>query len=258
MRRFAFVGVLLVMLIGASGARADMYLDLTALTPGTSGTFTGTLNGVGVTGAITANDGSYAFRPTGTNFDSSTTDSTSPQYSYAGIYTPTQALTDRVGYDKFVSAGTATVTINFTSPITNPVFQVANLDGSQDTFSLTGGLTGLNLLSGNGGGGDGLGVIGNKVLDLNPNTLFGVDPATPPPTSGPRSAYGSVQLLGSISTLTFVSSTPSGFNLGGDGGSFTLSVSPTAVPEPSTLVLALTATACLAPFVARSLRKRSR
>jgi hypothetical protein len=232
MRSFAFVGVLLVTLIGASAARAGSFLDLTALTPGTSGTFEGTLNGVAVTGAITANDGSYFFTPTGTDYSNSTTDNTSPQYSYARIYTPAQALTDRVGYGKAASSGSTTVTITFGSAITNPVFQVANLDSSQDTFSLTGGLSGLRLLSGNGGDGDGLGVSGNTVLDLNPNTLVGQDPDTPPLTSGPRSAYGSVELLGTISTLTF---TVSSVTSNGDGGSFTLSTAE--VPEPSSLAL---------------------
>jgi len=151
MRPFAFVGVLLVTLIGAPAARAGEFLDLTAVTYGTSGTFTGSLNGVGVTGAITANDGSYRFNLTGSSFDSSTTNNTSPQYSYSNIYTPSIQLTDQVGYSKDYSSGLATVTINFSSPVTNPVFQVANLDSSQDTFSLTGGLTGLRLLSGNGG-----------------------------------------------------------------------------------------------------------
>ena len=89
-------------------------------------------------------------------------------------------------------------------------------------------------------------------MDLNPNTLVGQDPATPPLTSGPRSAYGSVELLGTISTLTF---NVSSVTANGDGGSFTLSTSE--VPEPSSLVLALTATACLAAFAGRQLRKRS-
>jgi hypothetical protein len=205
MRPFAFVGVLLVTLIVAPAARAgSTFLDLTVVTPGTSGTFTGTLNGVAVTGAITANDGSYQWNLTGlASWDNSVTNNTSPQYSYSNIYTPSIPLTDQVGYDKFASSGTATVTITFGSAVTDPVFHVANMDASKDTFSLTGGLTGLNLLSGNGGGGDGLGVSGNTVLDLNPNTGVGQDPATPPLTSGPRSAYGSVELLGTISTLTF-------------------------------------------------------
>ncbi len=60
MRPFAFLGVVVVTLIGVPAARAgSSFLDLTAVTPGTSGTFTGTLNGVAVSGAITANDGSY-------------------------------------------------------------------------------------------------------------------------------------------------------------------------------------------------------
>jgi hypothetical protein len=266
MRPFAFVGILLPLmtLIGAPAARANiMFLDLAAVTPGTSGTFTGTLNGVAVTGAITSNDGSYMFNPTGpstgSGYGNSVTNNTSPQYSYSNIYTPSIPLTDQVGYVVGPFSGTATVTITFGSAVTDPVFQVANLDTSQDTFSLSGGLTGLRLLSGNGGGGDGLGVSGNTVMDLNPSTLVGQDPTTTPLTSGPRSAYGSVELLGTISTLTFdVSVIPNG---DGDGGSFTLSsgaVSSGAVPEPSSLVLALTATACLASFAPRRLCKHSR
>ena len=236
MRSFAFVGVLSVTLIGGPAARAGSFLELTAVTPGTSGTFAGTLNGVMVTGAITANDGSYRWNLMGlASWDNSVTNNTSPQYSYSNIYTPSIPLTDQVGYDKFASSGTATVTITFGSSVTDPVFHVANLDASADTFSLTGGLTGLSLLSGNGGGGDGLGVSGNTVLDLNPNTGVGQDPSSPPLTSGPRSAYGSVELLGTISTLTFVVSYPG--LPPGDGGSFTLSTSSAAVPEPSSLAL---------------------
>jgi len=236
MRSFAVVGTLLAALVTGPAARAGAFLDLTAVTPGTSGTFTGSLNGVAVTGAITANDGSYDFTLMGlASWDNSVTNNTSPQYSYGNIYTPSIPLTDQVGYDKFASSGTATVTITFGSAITNPVFHVANLDASADTFSLTGGLTGLSLLSGNGGAGDGLGVSGNTVLDLNPDTGVGQDPSTPPLTSGPRSAYGSVELLGTISTLTFSVSYPG--LPPGDGGSFTLSTSSSAVPEPSSLAL---------------------
>jgi hypothetical protein len=263
MRPFAFVGILLPLmtLIGAPAAGANItFLDLTAVTPGTSGSFTGTLDGVAVTGAITSNAGSYMFNPTGpstgpSEYSNSVTNNTSPQYSYSNIYTPSIPLTDQVGYVVGSFSGTATVTITFASAVTDPVFNVANLDTSQDTFSLTGGLTGLRLLSGNGGGGDGLGISGNTVMDLNPSTLVGQDPATTPLTSGPRSAYGSVELLGTISTLTFdVSVIPNG---DGDGGAFTLSSSG-AVPEPSSLVLALTATACLASFAPRRLCKHSR
>ena len=141
MRPFAFVGVLLVTLIGVQAARAgSTFLDLAAVTPGTSGTFTGTLNGVAVTGAITVNDGTYQWNLTGlSSYDNSVTNNTSPQYSYSNIYTPSIPLTDQVGYDKFASSGTATVTIAFGSAVTDPVFHVANLDSSQDTFSLTGG-----------------------------------------------------------------------------------------------------------------------
>jgi hypothetical protein len=110
MKPFAFVGGLLVTLIGAPAVRADVFLDLTALTTGTSGSFTGTLNGVAVTGAITANDGSYQWNLTGlASFDNSVTNNTSPQYSYSNIYTPSIPLTDQAGYDKFASSGTGRV-----------------------------------------------------------------------------------------------------------------------------------------------------
>jgi hypothetical protein len=47
------------------------------------------------------------------------------------------------------SPSQATITINFGSAISNPIFEVANLDGMQYSFSNTGGLSGLVLLSGN-------------------------------------------------------------------------------------------------------------
>jgi hypothetical protein len=94
----------------------------------------------------------------------------------------------------------------------------------------------LSLLSGNGGGGDGLTVdTTNKIIaDVNPFTGVGLSPFTPPPTTGARSAYGSVALLGTFSTLTIkLQGNPSL----ADGGSFMIS---TTVPEPSTVLSLLT------------------
>lgn len=219
------------------------FMDVTALTPGAFGSFAGTIDGVGVTGSITipASNISFQFDVTGTQYFESTTDNTSPQYSYSNIYSPSIPLTDRVGYTSF--SGTfnpATITINFSSPLTNPVFHVANLDFMQFDFSPTVGLAGLTLLSGNGGGGDGIQVVGNIISDANNTSQLGIPPTDPPPTTGPRSAYGSVELLGTFQTLTINVVNP---NLGGDGGSFTISAT---VPETSsTLPTLLSATVLL-------------
>ena len=167
------------------------------------------------------------------NFDASVINGTSPQYSYSNIYSPSAPLADQFGYDQFGDRmGTARVTINFASAILNPVFHVANLDSSQYDFSATPGVS-LLLLSGNGGGGDGLSVSGDVVLDANPHTILGQAVTDPPITTGNRSAYGSVQLTGTFTTLTFDVTLGAG---GGDGGSFTLS-EVRAVPEPSSLAL---------------------
>jgi hypothetical protein len=139
------------------------------------------------------------------------------------------ANTDQVGYNQNGNAtGTATITINFAQPITNPIFQVANLDSAQYDFSSTAGLSSLVLLSGNGGAGDGLGIDGKLIVDLNPNTLVAQTTDSQPLTTGARSAYGSVELVGTFNTLSFkvLQATK-----GGDGGSFTIA----AVPEPSAL-----------------------
>lgn len=239
--RFIPASAMLSVALCAAPAHAA-FLDLATLTIGSSGSFSGTLGGVAVAGAIVANDGTFQFSPVGTTFDASTINGTSPQYGYSGIYTPSAAATDRVGYTKLASAGSASVSIAFASAITNPVFQVANLDGMYYDFSTTPGLLGLTLLSGNGGGGDGLSILnGRVVVDANPTTVVGLDPSVRPPATGARSAYGSVQLLGTFSALTFNVATVgiAGGVGNGDGGSFTLAEAPavTAVPEPATLAL---------------------
>lgn len=231
-------------------AKAD-FLDITSLTPGTSGSFTGTIEGVAVMGSITTTTPGFQFDAPGPTYFDSTIDNSSPQFSYGSIFTPSTALTDRIGYTSFDGTfNPATITINFASPITNPVFHVANLDAMQYDFTPTIGLGSLVLLSGNGDVSDGLRVSGNIIFDANNGTVIGQTPSESPFTTGDRSAYGSISLLGTFTTLTF---DVSNGGLGGDGGAFTLSTA--AVPEPgSVALLAGMATVCAGVLYKR--RKR--
>jgi MYXO-CTERM domain-containing protein len=242
LRAFAMVAVL-----GGSTIASAGFLDLTSVTAGASGSFAGTLNGVTVNGSISTPDPGGRFVLDGTAFitgwQESVINNTSPQFRYSNIYTPSTPLTDDVGYTSF--AGTvnpATITLTFSAPQTNLVFDVANLDAMQYVFSLTGGLSSLALLSGNGGGGDGLQVVGNVISDAT-GTGVGQQMSDAPFTSGARSAYGSVELVGTYSSLTIAVNNPAGV---GDGGTFTLNT----VPEPTTLGLGLAGMALLA-FVRR-------
>ncbi len=234
---------------------AVVFLDLNTFTPGGpgTGTFAGTLGGVNVTGSLLAG-GSSNFQILGinpTDWGGTTIDNTTPQYSYSNIYTPSQNLGDRLGYE-FVGASSqsATLKIQLSSPVTNPIFHVANLDEMIYDFSgPSSGSIALNLLSGNGGGGEGLTVdTTNKIIaDANPFTSVGLSPFTPPPTTGARSAYGSVALLGTFSTLNIkLQGNPRLTLVGGDGGSFMIS---TTVPE-------LTSTLGLVTLGAASTLKR--
>ncbi|MEB3248685.1 MAG: PEP-CTERM sorting domain-containing protein [Merismopediaceae bacterium] len=217
-----------------------------------------------VTGSILAG-GSSNFQILGinpTDWAGTTIDNTTPQYSYSNIYTPSQNLGDRVGYGMFAGASSqsATLKIQFSSPVTNPTFHVANLDAMIYDFSDPGnGSIALNLLSGNGGGGDGLAVdTTNKIIaDANSNTVLGLSPSTPPPTTGARSAYGSVALLGTFSTLTINVNQNPITTASGDGGSFILSLETQIppVPEPtSTLSLLALGTLGAASTLKRKLK----
>jgi hypothetical protein len=240
---------------------AVVFLDLNSFTaggPGT-GTFAGTLGGVNVTGSLLAG-GSSNFQILGinpTDWAGTTIDNTTPQYSYSNIYTPSQNLGDRLGYGQFAGASSqsATLKIQFSSPVTNPTFHVANLDAMIYDFSdPSNGSIALNLLSGNGGGGDGLTVdTTNKIIaDANPLTGVGLPPSTTPPTTGARSAYGSVALLGTFSTLNIKLQGNPSLTLAGDGGSFMIS---TTVPEPtSTLGLLALGTLGAASTLKRKLK----
>jgi hypothetical protein len=207
------------------------FLDLSSVTPGSNGSFSGMLDGVTVLGSVTTTNPHFVFGAAGSLFQNSVIDNSSPQYSYGTVYSPAIALTDQVGYTTFSPTfNPATITITFGAAITNPVFEFANLDSMHYDFSPTAGLIGLFVLSGNGGAdGDGLELSGTVVSDGDPSTIFGVLTTVPPPTSGPRSAYGSVELLGTFTSLAINVSNPAS---GGDSGSFTLASS---TPEPGTL-----------------------
>lgn len=225
-------------------ASAATFLDLDSVTPGTpaNGSFTGTLGGVDVTGSLLSGGSSaYSIRAIGATFADSVIDNSSPQYSYPNIYTPFEPLTDQVGYAKSATTGTAILEIQFSEAITNPIFHIANLDNMVYDFTPSGLTLGdLTLLSGNGGNGDGLALDATNpwIVDANPNTLAGIAPSVAPPTTGNRSAYGSVELNGTFTTLTInLLSNPG--STGGDGGSFTISLpeTTTAVPESSPLAM---------------------
>lgn len=234
-------------------ARADVFLDVTSVTPGGPGTgvFSGMLGGIAVSGSISALGGPPAmfFNAPGPGIGDSTLDGSSPQYSDPTVFSPTIPTTDRVGFT-YVSGAGNLVTLTFSKPVTNPVFHVANLDGVGFLFAPTPGFTSLTLLKGNDGAdGDGIdpgfggaGYGYSMVYDLSPGSSDSTPPTMPPPTTGPRSAYGSVRINGTFSTILFVTD---GMGPPTDSGSFTLSI----VPEPSSIVLAGIGAVVLIGFV---------
>jgi hypothetical protein len=224
-------------LVGVASARADVILDLSSVTPGGAGAgaFSGTLGSVAVSGTIDAPSLFFSFNDNApdTGISDSTTDGDSPQYSYSSIYTPS-FTGDRVGWS-YAGGGTGLVRITFTPAVTDPVLHWANVDDAQLEFAATVpfGLTSLTLLSGNGdGSSDGLAVVGTQIRDINPVTTDATLPTSTPPTTGARSAYGSVRLNGTISEIHLAVG-----SLGNppddNGGSFSIS----AVPEASSLLL---------------------
>jgi hypothetical protein len=172
---------LLLSLAGTTSAFADL-LTLSSVTPGSSGSFTGTLDGIAVNGSIStpAPSSNFTFSPAVTgppDTPDSTINETSPQYRYSNIYAVSAPLADQVGYVTLTGTfNPATITIIFDAAVLNPIFQVANLDGMKYDFTSTVGLTGLDLLSGNGGGGDGILVTGDVISDADPTTLVDQNP----------------------------------------------------------------------------------
>ena len=246
-RRYKAVclGVVLYASGVASGARAQ-YLSSLVVTAGThntsNGSFTGSMGSVGVTGTATSGTtGSFTYNATtaGTSglsaWELSNTAGNSPQFNYATSFASPVANASTIGYTFWgLSTNTATVNLTFSRPVTNLVFQFANLDNSIWDFAASGGVTSLNLLKGNNGAdgdGIGIGVSGKTVIDrLNGDT--GQAPSATPFTNGTtnRSAYGSVQVVGTYSSLT-INLTATHSN-GGDGGNFTMAL----IPEPGSLL----------------------
>jgi len=97
----------------------------------------------------------------------------------------------------------------------------------------------LKILRGNGGiDGDGLVVdsVNAMLKDGNPLTIIAYSSSLPPPKyPEARSAYGSVLLSGTFTTLKMeLYRNPD--TIMGDGGTFQISL-PSAVPEPTTIAL---------------------
>lgn len=257
---FLKICMAIAVLSGAIPAQADLFLDLTSVTPGGpgAGAFSGTLGGVTVTGTISSSGTpAFFFNAVGSGLGDSTIDGSSSQFSYSSIFSPTIPATDRVGFTYTATAGNL-VTLTFSSPIADPVVHVANMDWCAFSFAATLGFSSLTLLDGN----DGLDVDGVDpafggppyssalVWDHNPSTSDITPPTSAPPSSGARSAYASVQIDGTFSTLSFVTDAMGPFS---DSGNFTISAA--TVPEPSS---ALLVGVCGAIGVSSCLRCRKR
>lgn len=217
--------------LGCQGS--STFLQVSSVTPGVNGTFSGGLGSVQFNGAITTSTPAFQLNDLNGphSWEDSTLDGTSPQFSYSNVFVPSTPLTDRIGYTSFKNVfNPAVITVNFSSPVVDPIFLVANLDSMIYDFSPNPGIH-LVELGGNGGGGDGLFVIGDVILDANPQTGIGQDPSQQPLLTGARSGYGSIELFGTFSQLTINVANP---NEVGDGGSFTFA----ETPEPRSLALA--------------------
>jgi len=212
--------VALVPMLLATQAHAAC-LDITALTPGTVGAFSGVIDGVAVSGTVSSTNPSLSFSQLGSGHGDSTIDGSFAKYSYCSVYSPCTPGGGTVGYTSSRNglANAATIVITFSAPVVSPVFQVAGLDSMPYDFSATAGPGARLVLGGNGAGGDGLQVVGSVIKDGDPLTSDVTPPSAMPPTAGARSAYSSVELVGTFSSLTIGVSQ----NGNGDSGSFTLS-----------------------------------
>ncbi len=253
--RLAIASAALAFTLSAVTSQAAVFLDLFpgGVTPGSIGvgTFAGTLGGISVSGSITGPAPAFAFNAPSPLTGGSTTDGSSPQFSYSSVFSPTAPFTDRIGFTYTLPpGGTDIVTITFSSPVTNPVFHFANFSGVAFNFGPTPSFSSLTLLAGNGGAGDGIDPsFGGapysfaQVQDLVPGLEDGIPPTVPPPIAGPRAAYASVQINGTFSTIVFVTD---GMGPPIDNGSFTISI-----PEPGSAMLAVLGVSGSACFTRR-------
>ena len=151
--KFAVVAAAGPALVAVGASRAEAAGVFLNVTSATGSTLTGTLGNVTMTRTVAS-----------ANFALTGVDADSPQYSYSNIYTPATATDNAFSYTSNTwPAVTGTLTYTFSSPVTNLVYDLGNLDSDNLTPVLTGGVTGVALLSGNGGSGDGLGLKGNRL-----------------------------------------------------------------------------------------------
>ena len=192
----------------ASANADDVFMDVTSITPGSTGGFTGKIGCVEVTGSLAGDDPDTQIADVnfGSSWADSVVDGSAIQFSNPAVYTPSNSTGDKVGYLLFRSEGTEIFTITFSEPVTNPVFHIANLDSMIFDFMPSGLSAGdLKLLSGNGGAdGDGLAVNPDNPIieDGDPLTAFGTEATDPIPMfPEARSAYGSVMITGTFTEL---------------------------------------------------------
>jgi hypothetical protein len=232
--------------ISTTNCRAAVFLDLTAVIPGGPGVggFTGTLGATTVTGGLPSGPPpAFSLNVAGPGIGGSTLDGSSSQFSHLAVFSPTAPSTDRVGFT-YLGVASGAITISFSSPVTDPVFHFASLNWTAFSFAPTPGFSSLTLLEGNDGiDGDGIdpafgGLPYSSALvwDLTPPTLDATPPGTPPPTAGARSAYGSVRLNGTFSSVVMVVDSMGPF---ADDGSFTISIPEPGIPPIMAVCAAL-------------------
>src|SRR5260370_26709604 len=99
-------GLAILLGLGVSAAHADFF-QINTLTNGPTGTFTGTLSGVSVTGSVSKRDNSTLRLNAPTDptnsWELSVINGTSPQFSYNSVYAYPTPPTDTVGQTKIQS-----------------------------------------------------------------------------------------------------------------------------------------------------------
>lgn len=147
----------------------------------------------------------------------------------------------------FANTNASVWSLTFSRAVLNPVFYVYNLDFRLYTFSNATPtvLSGLNLSA-----------SGNTAQASNPAQFDNGDFSDPNKGNPNGSAYGSFQLSGTYTTLTWTRPLgPGGFVT--DGNRLGVSISPTAtaVPEPGSIALLIGMGVTGASFLARKRRK---